>query len=68
MLEDSTPVLRTEAEAATFLNVSKKTLQLWRWKNQGPEYYKLGKSKRGAIRYPQDGLMSFLEQSKVLGS
>lgn len=59
-----TPVLRTESEAATFLNVSQKTLQAWRWRNQGPEYYKLGKGKRGAIRYPEHGLLSFLEQSK----
>ena len=56
--------LRTEAEAAKILNVSQKTLQAWRWRNQGPAYYKLGKGKRGAIRYPQDGLISFLEQSK----
>ncbi len=60
-----TATLKTEAEAAVFLNVSTKTLQAWRWRNQGPRYYKLGKGKRGAIRYSQEELKNFLQQSEM---
>lgn len=53
------PVLLDEHEAADYLTLSHKTLQLWRVKGKGPRWKKLGAS----IRYLKDDLDQFLRES-----
>ena len=38
-----------EREAAEFLNLSVRTLQQWRWRGQGPNFQKWGRSVRYAV-------------------
>lgn len=52
-----------EDQAATYLNVSQKTLQQWRFYGRGPAYLKLGRS----VRYLQSDLDNFLSQSRIGG-
>ncbi len=40
---DERVVLRTK-EAASYLGLSYKTLEQWRWTRRGPQYVKLGRS------------------------
>jgi DNA-binding transcriptional MerR regulator len=51
--------LRTKA-AAKILGISAKTLELWRAKNQGPDFFKLG----GRYFYTEEDLFKFLSSCK----
>jgi hypothetical protein len=60
---DGRDPLLTEVAAAKFLNVSTRTLQAWRMKDQGPAYIKVGR----AIRYRSDDLLAYVEANTVRG-
>jgi hypothetical protein len=60
---DGRDPLLTEVAAAKFLNVSTRTLQSWRMKDQGPAYIKVGR----AIRYRSDDLLAYVEANTVRG-
>jgi len=50
----------TVAEAAEYLGVSKSLLNLWRHKNTGPAYYKMGK-----IYYSPKDLDVYFKSTRV---
>jgi hypothetical protein len=52
--------LMTEREAASFLNVSPKTLQRWRWAAHPPVFHKVG----AAVRYLPSDLRAFLDAGR----
>ena len=56
--------LLNEREAARFLNVSVAALRKWRHKGKGPQAVRLG---RRMIRYPQDGIVAYLDSCERLG-
>ncbi|MEG6503651.1 MULTISPECIES: helix-turn-helix domain-containing protein [unclassified Desulfovibrio] len=53
--------LITEKEAASFLNISTKTLQSWRYRNYGPAYVKFSRK----IAYAMGDLVAFIESQKI---
>ena len=53
--------LLTTAEAASFLNISPKTLVNWRLLGIGPRYVKIGRR----IRYRKEDLESYIQSSLV---
>lgn len=53
--------LITEKEAASFLNISIKTLQAWRYKGYGPTYIKFTRK----IAYTVSDLQSFIDSQKI---
>ena len=52
------PRLNTEDEEAARLNLSKRTLQAWRTRGDGPPYVKLGRAVRYDPRASDDWLAS----------
>jgi len=56
-----TVTLMTEADLATRWCMSAKTLQLWRMKQIGPEYLKLGKH----VRYPLEAIAEYENQTRT---
>lgn len=54
-----TKTLLTEGQAAVVLAVSKRTLQGWRTKGEGPHFLRLGRG-RGAVRYDQAALKAYI--------
>ena len=50
----------TEAEAASLLGMSRRTLQKWRLTGGGPEYLKVGKS----VRYAEDYIHGWLDRCR----
>lgn len=50
--------LLNEIEVAATLSVSVQTLRNWRWKGDGPRFYKIGKR---AVRYRRGDLAAFVE-------
>lgn len=55
----------TTRQAAQHLHVSAQTLHNWRQSKQGPPFYKLGKGKNSAIRYPEAPLEEWLNTRYV---
>ncbi len=53
--------LLTEAQTAEILNVSMRTLQAWRLKDQGPPFVRFGRS----IRYRRDQLLDWISAHTV---
>lgn len=53
--------LISEKEAASFLNISTKTLQSWRYRGYGPAYVKFSRK----IVYAVSDLASFVESQKI---
>lgn len=53
----SVPNLLNEAQAATYLGISPKTLQQWRWRGDGTPFIKLGGK---MIRYRKSDLDQFI--------
>lgn len=51
----------TEMQAASFLNVSVRTLQAWRIRGGGPDFVKHGR----LVRYQRRALVAFLEANTV---
>lgn len=51
------PLLR-ERQAAEWLGVSPRTLELWRRQGNGPRFVKLG----GAVRYRPEALDAYLDE------
>lgn len=51
----------TEAQAAEFLGVAKRTMQDWRTHGRGPAYYKLGKR----VVYDATDLQGYLDDNRV---
>jgi hypothetical protein len=47
-----------ERQAATFLNISPRTLQAWRVKGGGPQFVKVG----AAVRYRVEDLLGWVEE------
>lgn len=56
--------LMTTAEAATYLNVSPRTLDTWRSKLKGPPYKKLGQ----LVRYSASDLSAWVDESTETGA
>lgn len=54
-------VLLSEAEAATFLGVSKTAIAKWRLRGEGPEHTIFGNTKNGKIKYRLDHLEAFIK-------
>lgn len=48
-------------EAAAYLGVQPNTLEVWRCKNKGPRYYKLGTR----VIYDRDDLDAFLDSKSI---
>jgi len=51
-----TPILIDEIEAARYLGLSRRTMQAWRVRGDGPPYVKLG----AAVRYDLDVLAAWV--------
>jgi len=51
----------TEQEAAQIVGVSVHCLRAWRWRKQGPKYFKLG----SCVRYTLRDLNAYLESHLV---
>ncbi len=49
------PLISEEA-AANLLDVSKKTMQMWRWTGKGPSYIKLGRT----VRYKIEDIIEYI--------
>ncbi|MBB5057462.1 excisionase family DNA binding protein [Granulicella aggregans] len=47
----------TTAQAAEVMNVTKTTLESWRWSGKGPAYVRLGK----VVRYGRAAIQEFIE-------
>ena len=52
-------VLLREGEAASFLDLSKRTLQAWRVQGRGPKFIKVGRS----VRYRLEDLQTFVNEN-----
>lgn len=52
--------LLKETEAASFLNLSVKTLRRWRWAGKSPRFIKVG----AAVRYDPSDLTAFVEAGR----
>ena len=50
-------------DAAKLLGVCENTLNKWRMRGYGPRYIKYGSSRNSRIVYPEQGLLSFLNDS-----
>ncbi len=53
-----TDVLFTEDRAATFLSVTRRTLQAWRMRGGGPRYVRISSR---CVRYKRSELLSWIE-------
>lgn len=49
------PIYLSEKALARKWGISHRTLQRWRWLNQGPTYLKIG----GRVRYTQEAIQAF---------
>ncbi|MCC7097479.1 MAG: helix-turn-helix domain-containing protein [Thermomonas sp.] len=56
--------LLTEADAAAFLSLSKRTLRRWRHIKIGPPFYRLPGHKTGAL-YQQKDLIAWIESGRI---
>lgn len=55
-------VLLDQKEAAALLGLQPRTLELWRWRGKGPNYFRVG---AGRVRYDKAELREWLEAQKV---
>lgn len=51
-------------QVAKYLEVSPSTLTVWRHRNKGPAYYKIG----GLVRYRQSDIDTFIETRRCIRS
>ncbi|MCG7260676.1 helix-turn-helix domain-containing protein [Corynebacterium aurimucosum] len=56
-MSDFSPVMRTP-EAAEFLQISRRTLEGWRRRGEGPKYSRLGT----VVVYTVDDLQAFVDE------
>lgn len=56
--------LMTPAEAATYLNVRRRTLDNWRYRLEGPPYKKIGQQ----VRYDAAELRAWVDASSESGA
>ena len=63
METNQSPFLNTP-QTAEYLNVSPRTLEVWRVRGEGPPFYRFG-HKRGAIRYHKDDLDEYVSTTRV---
>ncbi len=56
--------LMREDEVAELLQCSKKTVQSWRVSGKGPEFIRLSKGKRGAIRYERTAVQQWIKDNR----
>lgn len=54
--------LLTSAETAALLNIKPNTLEIWRGKNRGPAFVKLGTAKQSPVRYEQSEIARWLRE------
>lgn len=54
----------SESDAATYLSISKKTLQRLRCSGGGPDFCKLGKGRGSRVIYPLQGLHDWAMDKK----
>ncbi|MGO4958636.1 helix-turn-helix domain-containing protein [Bifidobacterium pseudolongum] len=55
-------LMLTTTEAAAYLNVTKNSLAVMRYRKKGPDFVQIGK---GTIRYPKKALDKWIENSTV---
>lgn len=58
------PDLLTNEQTAALLGIKPNTLEIWRTKDKGPEFIKLGKTKQAPIRYHIDDIKVWLDSRK----
>lgn len=56
------PYVMDEIDAATFMGISRKTLQTWRSRRMGPPYVRVA---RKCIRYRKSDLQAYLDERLV---
>jgi hypothetical protein len=56
--------LMTDSLAAARLGISPTTLRSWRCRGIGPQYIKLGRGKKAAVRYHPHDLDQFIDQGR----
>lgn len=64
MSEQIQPSVLTEDQAAEYLQLPVRTLQMWRYRKEGPAYFKLGH----AVRYRVEHLEEWLAEHLVVPS
>lgn len=52
----------TSKEVSEYLGISLNTLQKWRSRGLGPQFYKYGGANSAAIRYDRDSVVSFRDR------
>ena len=60
-MAQTTDRLMHEEEAAQYLRMKSSTLRQWRYKSQGPAYYKFG----SRVCYRVSDIESFMERSRI---
>ena len=60
-IDDNDPLLKP-SEAAGFLRVSARTLEAWRYRDEGPTHVKFSQR---CVRYRQSDLEAFVRKSSV---
>lgn len=56
-----TPLLLTNEEAATLLNISPRTLTNWRLKGLGPRFFHLTDNPKSPVRYRLQDILDWVE-------
>lgn len=54
----------SNAQAASLLGIAPSTLKLWRHKNRGPQFVKLGDSPQSGVVYDEVDVRAFIESRK----
>ena len=55
----------TPEQVSEILGVSRATLSQWRWRREGPTFYRIGGR---VIRYRRDEVLEFAQRQRVLTS
>jgi predicted DNA-binding transcriptional regulator AlpA len=50
-----------EQDVALLIGVSVHTLRAWRWRNEGPAYFKVG----SCVRYHQSSVEAYLDRHRI---
>ncbi len=57
------PEYVSPSQAAVITGVPTKTFELWRWRGDGPRFFRLGTGPRARIRYRIDDLRDWIEKN-----
>ena len=59
------PLMLTTEQVSEVLQVRPRTLFVWRRDGGGPPFVRLGEGKGSSVRYPRDGLRSYITDRTV---